>query len=70
MTDRVSSLIVVLEQDYREDDIEHLTGAIEHLRGVLKVVSQTADLANCIAEQRVRRELTDKLFQVLYPGKV
>ena len=68
MTDRISSLTVVLNQDYREDDIETLINAIKLFGDVLDVVPEVADIASYVAERRVKEELTQKLWEVLYPG--
>ena len=65
MTDRIKSLTVVLEQDTRTDDVEVVVSAIEMIRGVLKVELHKADSMDFVAENRVRRELIDKLYDVL-----
>lgn len=67
MTDRYNALTVVLEQDIRSDDAEALIEAITCLRGVLKVTPRVANPDEHIAEMRVRQELGEKLWQVLYP---
>lgn len=67
MTDRVSAFIVVLKQDIREDDAEAIAQAIGQLRGVLTVQPHMADASTGIAEARVRHELSQKLWGVLYP---
>lgn len=70
MTDRFNSLTVVLDRDIREDDAEALLNAIRQLRGVLSVTGNVSDVGSHIAEERVRRELGDKLWEVLYPKTV
>lgn len=67
MTDRYNTLTVVLEKDIRDDDAEALLTAIRQLRGVLSVSGNVADLTAHMAEERSKRELGDKLWQVLYP---
>lgn len=67
MTDRYNTLTVVLEKDIRDDDAEALLTAIRQLRGVLSVNGNVADLTAYMAEERAKRELGDKLWQVLYP---
>ena len=67
MTDRYNTLTVVLEKDIRDDDAEALLTAIRQLRGVLSVSGNVADLTAYMAEERAKRELGDKLWQVLYP---
>jgi inosine-uridine nucleoside N-ribohydrolase len=65
MTDRYSSLTVVLEKDIREDDAQALVAAIHQLRGVLTVEGNVANLSEFVIEQRVRQEFREKLWEVL-----
>ena len=67
MTDRVNALIVVLEKDTRVDDIEVTIAAIKQLRRVLTVTGNVADYGEYVAYERVKRELGQKLWEVLYP---
>ena len=67
MTDRFATLTVVLERDFRDDDAESLLTAIRQMRGVLSVTGNVTDLTAHMAEERARRELGAKLWQVLYP---
>jgi hypothetical protein len=68
MTDSYNALTVVLERDIRWDDAETLILAIRQLRGVLAVhpnVSGGGDIDGMVAEQRVRAELRQKLWDAL-----
>lgn len=65
MTDRYNALTVVLDRDIRSDDAKALISAIQQLRGVLRVDPHVAELTNHIAESRVRRELYEKLLNLL-----
>ncbi len=65
MTDRYNALTVVLDRDIREDDAEHLINAIRMLRGVLSVNPNVSDLQDHVAIMRVKRELTQKLYDAL-----
>ena len=65
MTDRYNALTVVLDRDMREDDAEHLINAIRMLRGVLSVNPNVSDLQDHVAIMRVKRELTQKLYDAL-----
>lgn len=67
MTDRLNALIVVFERDIRDEDAEHLIAAIRMLRGVLSVTPNVSEISDHIAEQRVRREIGEKLWAVIYP---
>jgi hypothetical protein len=67
MTDRYNAFIVVLEHDLRDDDAESTIEAIKHIRGVLSVKPRVANMGELIAEERIRHELGQKLWHVLYP---
>jgi len=67
MTDRYHSLTVVLEKDTRDDDSECIIKAIQTIKGVLSVKPHVADLNTNMAEDRAKRDLGKKLWEVLYP---
>lgn len=67
MTDRINALTVVLDHDYRDDDVTALIAAIQQFKGVLIVTTNVSTLDSHIAETRVRRELEEKLWNVLRP---
>lgn len=67
MSDRIKALTVVLEQDMREDEVAPLIAAIKYLRNVSSVTAEVADQDLYVATTRVRRELTEKLLQIVYP---
>jgi hypothetical protein len=69
MTNKISALTVVLEQPIREDDIHHLISAIAMFKGVLRVAAEVSDLSEFVAETRIKRELTERMWEVLYPKK-
>lgn len=69
MTDRFNTLTVVLERDMRDDDAESLLQAISHFRGVLHVSGNVSDPESYMAEERARRDLGKKLFDVVYPDR-
>jgi hypothetical protein len=67
MTDRINSLTVILDHDIRDDDVEPLVKAIECFHHVLDVKMNVSDICEMdIAHSRVRRELIDKLLDVLH----
>ena len=69
MTDRYNTLTVVLEREIREDDAEKYIDAIRMIKGVLSVKGNVADYEEYMATERVRRELGEKIWEVLYPKK-
>lgn len=66
MTDRISSFLVVLEKDMREDDVERIVTALRQVRGVVGVQPNVANAFNQgIAEMRVKWEIRNKLWKAL-----
>lgn len=65
MTDRVSSFLVTLEQNRREDDAEAILNALRMVKGVIAVEPVKADVATQVAEARVSRQLRDRLWKVI-----
>ena len=69
MTDRINALTVVLEVDTRDDDCEALIQAIRQMRNVLSVEAHVSDSTDHVAQARVRHELGEKLWKVIYPER-
>jgi hypothetical protein len=67
MTDRYFAYTVILEHPTRSDDAEQIEQAIRMVRGVADVVPQIADSNTYFATETARRELGQKLWEVLYP---
>ena len=65
MTDRIKGLTVLLEPDKREDDAECIINAIRMIKGVVSVESHVADIDHHLAVDTARRELANKLWDVL-----
>jgi hypothetical protein len=68
MSDHYSKLTVVLEYDLRDDDAEALISCIKMMRGVLEVSGDVTNASDYMATVRAKRELGQKLLEVLYPG--
>lgn len=64
MTDRVHSITVTLERDFRDDDVVHLTSAIALIRGVAQVDTNVATGETITAEIRARIETRKMLFNL------
>ena len=65
MSDRIHSLTVVLDANYRDDDIQAMCDAITLLRGVVSVGKNIADPVAYAAQSRARHELREKLWTAL-----
>lgn len=64
MSDRYSTLVVVLDHDVHEDAIEGLVEAIKHLRGVASVKANVTDFGDYAARARVRSDIREKIFNL------
>jgi hypothetical protein len=64
MTDRIHALTVVLDRDYRDDDVQRITEAIEMVRGVASVETHVSDFDDHAARHRVRHELAATVYDV------
>lgn len=67
MTDRIAAFTVVLEKNMRDDDVEFIINAIKAIKHVLSVKPHVAKWELHVAEERVRSEIHEKLFAVIYP---
>lgn len=65
MTDRVNRLTVILDGDYRDDDLDQLIGAIRLMRGVLKVKMHVADTNDYLAVERAKADLREKILDLV-----
>lgn len=65
MTDRLKGCTVVFENDIRTDDAEVLINSIRMLRGVLSVETNVSDTDDWMNRERIKHELTRKLWEVL-----
>lgn len=63
MTDRFSTLTVVLDRDIREDDAEFIINAIRMIKGVADVSGNVSDLSEYLAMTRLKKELQSKINQ-------
>ena len=68
MTDRISSLTVVLSDNIREDDVESLVQAIGQFKSVLTVRKDVSDpIAELTGQLRERSRWLDGLTALAYP---
>jgi hypothetical protein len=66
MTDRVQSLTVFLEGDFRDDDVQILVDAISLMRGVARVdLGEPLTANDYMARQRVGYELRSKVVEAI-----
>ena len=67
MSDRYKGFLVTLDKDYRDDDSQCIIDAIKMIKGVVgvKPIINGIDVNHDLIETRVKRELIDKLWNVL-----
>jgi hypothetical protein len=65
MTDRISGVIVTLEDDMRIDDAESLLNAIRMLRGVADVSANVTDFNHHMAKTQAKTELVGKIYAAI-----
>ena len=53
----------------REDDAEGLMDAISRLKGVISVSGNVSDITAWLSEERARKDLGDKIWNVIYPTR-
>jgi len=63
--DRVNALTVVLDKDYREDDIQAMVDAISLFKGVITVKYDVAGPETYIAIQRAKNELRSRILDII-----
>lgn len=66
MTDRIRSLTVILDKDFRDDDIEYIAHAIRMIKHVSSVeLGEPVNLTDHIARQEARLNLGSKIMDVI-----
>jgi len=66
MTERFSGLVVILEDDIREDDAQPLIRAIAQLRGVMEVRPVTSRPGlEMVLRERLHTRLLERIMQVM-----
>jgi len=65
MTDRIRHLTVVLDQDYRDDDVQRIVDAIRMTRGVESVGLNVADADAYVARETAKSEMRQKIQNFL-----
>lgn len=65
MTDRVNSLVVVLKEDWRTDEVERVMNAILMIGPVLSVTPNISDYAEHVAERRANRKWMTRIYAMM-----
>lgn len=68
MTDRIATLTVVLDREYRDDDVQHIVDAIQMTKGVLKVeLGEVVDANHYMNKATIMRAVRRRLLEALDP---
>jgi len=68
MGDRISSFTIIMGKDIGEDQAELIKTAMLQVKGVIEVAPNTTDnLAQAVANTRIRNELWNKIREIIYP---
>ncbi len=65
MTNRVKALIVILDNDYRDDDADEIVNAIEVLKGVLNIKKHIFTSDDVINRERIKYEIRNQIGEIL-----
>lgn len=68
MSDRINSLLVVLDNDMRDDDVQGLIDAIKKFRNVNSVTGNVTDHNTHVAHMRERARINDALLELVKSG--
>lgn len=64
MSERINSLVVILEEDVGEERAENLRELLSNLTGVLRVEFGITTADTYVADMRVRTEMANKLLEI------
>ena len=65
MSDRVKGLTVVLDKDYREEDIEMIKELILQIKGVKNVKESIVNSDDLINRARITIEIKERIYDFL-----
>lgn len=65
MSDRVKGLTVVLDNDYREEDIEMIKELILQIKGIKTVKESIVNVDDLINRARITIEIKEKIYDFL-----
>lgn len=63
MSDRINGFVVILDKNYKDEDIEATINAIEQIKGVVAVKPNIVTSDDHIAETRIKIEIVNKIYE-------
>ena len=61
MSDRINGFVVILDKDYKDDDVEQTINAIKQIKGILEVKPNIVTAVERIAGERLKIEIANKI---------
>ncbi len=65
MTERIKGFVVTLEEDFKDEDAERISHAIELIKGVVSVVPSISNQEDMMNRERVKHEFRKKIWGLL-----
>lgn len=65
MTDRIKGFTVVLDKNYRDDDVEAIKQTLEMIKGVVHVEPHVAGFDDIMVESRAKLEIREQLYEFI-----
>ena len=62
MSDRINGFVVILDKDYKDEDIEATIKAIEQIKGVVAVKPNIVTGSEYIVTERTKLKIVNKLY--------
>ena len=62
MSDRINGFVVILDKDYKDEDVEATIKAIEQIKGVVAVKPNIVTSDEHMAEARIKIEIVNKIY--------
>ena len=69
MSEHYNGLTVTLSDDLSEERTNEIIKAITQIRGVISATAHVADVGTHLAYERARRELADRMWDILFPKR-
>lgn len=64
MSDRINGFVVILDNNYKDEEIEQTIKAIEQIKGVIAVKPNIVTTDDYIAKERTKIEIANKIYEL------
>lgn len=62
MSDRINGFVVILDKDYKDEDIEQTINAIKQIKGVLEIKPNIVTAIERMSGERLKIEIANKIY--------